>query len=167
MNKKLILIIIFSFLLLFGAFLYIFRKKTPQPTPSTLHQQITPNPIQNISSLENKKTISDLAKQNAIKNSTVRDDLSNPVLLDKEYIKQYQLVENEEYEIMYQEKYDRYLITIHQKPFLELRKKAENEFVILIGLPKKDLCQLDVSTVIPYWIDEQYGHQNYRLSFCE
>lgn len=166
MNKKIIVILMAIVIIISGLFFFLTRKKpeTSLPIPT----QTIELPTSTLFQLPGKETRT-RAINNALKNSQVRDEFGNPLLVESVYVQQYQLIENDEYEVVYQKNYDRFLITILKKPFSEIRQKAEATFINLVGIKKEYLCSLNlnVDIITPYWIDKNYAYKEYPLSFCE
>jgi len=167
MNKKNIIILIVIVIIISGLFFFLTRKK-PEIQPPSLTYNIIEQSTSTLFQLSGEGTRI-RAINNALKNSQVRDKFNNPLLVESVYVQQYQLIENDEFEIVYQAKSDRFLITILQKPFPDIRQKAEEAFINLVGIKKEYLCSLnlDVDIMTPYWIDKNYAYQEYKLSFCE
>lgn len=75
-------------------------------------------------------------------------------------------VDNQEYQILYMEKYNKFLISILSSPFKEVKQKAEIEFLGSLGVSKEDACRLSVEITTPYFANPKESGKIYTLSFC-
>lgn len=77
------------------------------------------------------------------------------------------LIENtQDYHFVYFPKNYEFLISIQNKPFEEVRYKAENKFLEEIGIDRKAVCSLNVSVTTPNSINPEFAGKIYPLSFC-
>lgn len=58
-------------------------------------------------------------------------------------------------------------ITLYATPFVDIRKKAEEDFLNFLNITKEEACQLDATISIPFSIDTYNAGKNFHLSFCE
>jgi len=75
--------------------------------------------------------------------------------------------DEENFEIIYFEKFDSFLISILKQPFETHRQLAEQEFLRRLGIVEVDACRLDVTISSPAFVDPSLGGRNFGLSFCE
>ena len=73
----------------------------------------------------------------------------------------------EGYEVVYLPQFNQFIISITGKPFLEIKQRAEKEFVDLIGVDNKIACTLNVTIGTPYFANPKYAGKEYKLSFCK
>lgn len=146
------LLIIGGFLVGIVLILFLFVRETPKqitplPTPTPNQYSTTPVPRITISGISLNNFLSTGEKINS------HDDI---------------LVEQKtEYEIVYLHDFNEFIITVHEKPFEEIRKQAEQAFLDKLGISKQEACALSVSEAIPFAVDPNLGGQKFKLSFCE
>lgn len=123
---------------------------TPFPTPTKV-------PIIKISKTpEGKLNISGVE---------VNDFTKSPKYMDK--IGDILFVDSKEYQILYMEKYNKFLLSILSSPFEEIRQKAELEFLKSLGIPQEEACKLDAEITTPSFANPEQSGKIYRLSFCK
>lgn len=106
------------------------------------------------------------AKQNVIENSARKYEMDVPVAVDKE-AEEYRLVETNEYSIVYQKKFDVFIISVTGTPFEQVREKAEQEFLSLTQSTERTACRLNVKIGTPFFANPDLAGKNFPLSFCE
>jgi len=72
-----------------------------------------------------------------------------------------------EFQILYREETDSFLICIISSPFEEVRQQAEGEFVKTLEISQEKACQLDVSITTPHFANPEHSGEIFGLSFCE
>ena len=72
-----------------------------------------------------------------------------------------------EYQIVYQVKFNTFLLSILEKPFSRVKIKAESEFVKVLGIKTSDACRLFVSITTPAFANPDEAGKEYGLSFCK
>jgi len=105
------------------------------------------------------------AKQTAL-SKVVQDKQGNPII-SADSTKARLLAQEQEYQILYQEAYDSFLISINTAPFEEARKKAEQSFLSLIESSESVACKLKVEIVTPNFANPEFSGQKFPLSFCQ
>lgn len=105
------------------------------------------------------------AKQRALEKG-LKDEQGNQ-LISSDAFRQHLLVNEEGYQIIYQEKGDFFLISISGSPFNEVRQRAEQRFLSLTAAPPKVACELNVKIVTPQWANPNFSEQTFSLSFCQ
>jgi hypothetical protein len=74
--------------------------------------------------------------------------------------------DNNYYTMYYNADDQSFAITINNQNLNVSRKKAEEDFLEILGINKEEACQMDVSLVVTYNVNQKAAGQNYRLSFC-
>lgn len=105
------------------------------------------------------------AKERALKGG-LKDEQGNP-MISSDALRQHLLADEKNYQIIYQEKGDFFIISINDSPFNEIREKAESHFLSLTQAAPNIACQLDVRVVTPRWVDPKLSGQTFSLSFCQ
>lgn len=72
-----------------------------------------------------------------------------------------------EYKLLYLTQYQQFLITIIGSPFPKMRREAEEDFLLLIGVGKDEACKLDVVISTPFSANPDFAGESYPLSFCQ
>lgn len=75
--------------------------------------------------------------------------------------------EGADYEIIYINQNDQYLISISGSPFEEKRKLAEQNFLKTFKINKEEACKLNVVITTPTFANPKEAGINYKLSFCD
>lgn len=76
------------------------------------------------------------------------------------------LAESQSFEIIFQPRYKKYIISITGAPFSKIRQLAEARFLLVAGLTQLQACDYDVSVSTPYFANPQESGKIYPLSFC-
>ena len=76
------------------------------------------------------------------------------------------LRDRSDYQIAYDTNTSRFSIAVLGAPFDEARKKAEADFLSILGITKNDACRLAVSVVSSARNSEVQAEKNMGLSFC-
>lgn len=105
-----------------------------------------------------------LAKDRALQ-YTQQDELGKP-MISTDQTQSYLLIQDEQYQIVYQKTYDTFLISINASPFETVRKRAEEKFVGIIGGDKETACQLSVRIVTPAFANPDLAGIQFPLGFC-
>ncbi len=105
------------------------------------------------------------AKETAL-SKVVQDTQGNPII-SADSTRAHLLAQEQEYQILYQEAYDSFLVSINTAPFEEVRKKAEQRFLSLIESPESVACALRVEVVTPNFANPEFSGQKFPLSFCK
>jgi len=74
--------------------------------------------------------------------------------------------DNAAYSILYVEFDQSFNVAILQEPLGEVRKRAEQELIKLLGVSQTDLCRLRYIVSTPNWVNEIYSGKNLGFSFC-
>lgn len=77
----------------------------------------------------------------------------------------YEVVQNEEYDITFIEQDLQFFIGLHKAPVGWARKLAEDKLIEVLQLPKEDICKLNVFVGTQAALDPN-GPYGYGLSFC-
>lgn len=159
MRSKLPLIIFVSAIIvactvLIVLFTFRFSSKEPiQPPTLTVPTPIAPNiPIPTGKTIE-------------ISGVTVKNPYVSPVKIDPQGDSLMQ--ENPGYSLVYLKPFNEFLISITSSPFEENRKKAEEAFLVRMGVTQEDACRLKVTITTPLSINPNEAGVNYPLSFCQ
>lgn len=105
------------------------------------------------------------AKENALE-QVLLDERGNP-MISQDKFEQYLLVEDPQYQIIYQKSNDTFIISINNSPFEEIRKEAEENFLSLIKTDKSIACQFKVRITTPAFANPELAGKNFPLSFCK
>ncbi len=84
--------------------------------------------------------------------------------LQKDYIT---LIQNENYHIFFIPSQEEFTISITSSPFEEQKKKAEEEFIKILGIDKVSSCKLKVGITTPSFVNPENAGVIYKLSFCK
>lgn len=57
-------------------------------------------------------------------------------------------------------------ISLFKEPLKEVRKRAEEEFLAILGITEGEACHLKYELGTTYWVNEFYGGKNLGFSFC-
>ncbi len=104
------------------------------------------------------------AKQKALA-AGLKDKQGN-LLVSADTLKQHLLVNESEYQIIYQERGDIFIISLNATPFNDIRDKAEKRFLALTQASPTVVCKLNVKIVTPQWANPNFSYQTFPLSFC-
>lgn len=104
------------------------------------------------------------AKETALA-KVMKDTKGNPIISTDE-VRAHLLAQEEEYQILYQEAYDSFLISVNAAPFAQVREKAEKAFLKLIEAPESAACKLKVEVVSPHFANPEVAGQKFPLNFC-
>lgn len=96
------------------------------------------------------------AKENALANILKTNERGDMTIIDKP-----------DYQIIYFQKEDQFLISILKGSFNEIREKGEKEFLQITKADKETACQLDVTITTPHFVNPVFAGKNFPLSFCE
>lgn len=77
------------------------------------------------------------------------------------------MVEQPGYSLVYLKPFGEFLITITASPFEENRKKAEEAFLLRLGITQGQACRLKVTITTPVSVNPTEAGQKYPLSFCQ
>lgn len=105
------------------------------------------------------------AKKTALSKVLKNNDGKNIVSNDS--VREHLLWRQAQYEIVYQEAFDLFLISVNEAPFEETRKKAEQAFLALLEASDSVACRMNVRVVSPYFANPDVAGQQFPLSFCE
>ncbi|MBI2573951.1 MAG: hypothetical protein HYV78_00965 [Candidatus Wildermuthbacteria bacterium] len=105
------------------------------------------------------------AKQHIIDNSNVRYERGDSVVVDKD-AEEYQLVKTSGYSIVYQKKFDLFIISITGTPFAQIKEQAEQDFLALTESSPQTACRLKVKISTPLYANPEFAGKNFPLSFC-
>lgn len=94
----------------------------------------------------------------------VKNFYKNAVKIDKQG--DVYLVNNSNYQIVYLDEFNIFMITITGSPFESLRPQAEAEFLEKTGMSKEAACALNVQVGTPYFANPDFSGKYYPLSFC-
>lgn len=111
------------------------------------------------------QTKKERAIQHIIDNSNRRYERGVSVVADQD-TKEYQLINTNEYSIVYQKKFDLFIIEITGTPFEETRQKAEQDFLALTESTPQTVCRLKVKIGTPLHVNPELAGQIFPLSFC-
>lgn len=77
------------------------------------------------------------------------------------------IIENQEnYTIVYLQKFNQFLITILLFPFTTNRAVAEQKFIEILNITKEDACRLSVSVTTTQSVNRELAGKEFPLSFC-
>lgn len=76
------------------------------------------------------------------------------------------IIENDKFQIVYLPKFGKFLLSISSSPFPAVRREAEEEFLKVLKVDKKDACRLNVSVNTPYFANPDFAGKDFPLSFC-
>lgn len=71
------------------------------------------------------------------------------------------------YSLVYLKPFEEFIISITASPFEENRKKAEQAFLLRMGVTQEDACKLKVTITTPLSINPNEAGNKYPLSFCQ
>lgn len=77
-----------------------------------------------------------------------------------------EFVKNEKYVMDFYPEDEGFIIALKDPDVFSALKKAEEDFLIKLGITKEQACELKVSITIPVSISEKYGGGVYGFSFC-
>ncbi len=77
------------------------------------------------------------------------------------------LIRNEDYHIFYIPNKQSFTISITGRGFKDLRVKAEEEFLKILGVSQTEACRLNVHITTPSFANPNEAGKIYSLSFCE
>lgn len=79
----------------------------------------------------------------------------------------YEISNNADYLINYYVPDSLFSLVINNEDINSGRRKAENEFLKLLGVSRGEACKLNVSLYVPSGVNNDYGGgKDYKLSFC-
>ena len=156
MARKITFVIIS--LVVLGLLVFIFGffsslKNAPTSTTFPLPSPI-PSPI--IPTTETIE-ISNIKVNNFYKDAKKIDNERNVYLVD----------EPNKYQLLYEEGFDQFLISISGSLFEELRGEAEQRLISDLNIQPQEACSLNVLITTPAFVNPDYSGKAYRLSFCE
>lgn len=105
---------------------------------------------------KNNSSKVEAAKENAL-SKTMKVNARGDVLL----------VDKPEYQIIYFQKEDQFLISILKSPFEAIREEAEDEFLQITKADQETLCKLDVVLTTPSFANPSLAGKIVYLSFCQ
>ena len=76
------------------------------------------------------------------------------------------IVEEKRFHVAFEPVFNKYIISILEAPFEEIRQEAEIRFVEQFNLTQEKACQLDVSVTTPRFANPQQSGKDYTISFC-
>lgn len=157
MTRKIAFVIVsfVVFILLIFIFTFLSSFKKPAPSPDSSTPSTTPSPT-NIP-LTDEITISNIPVKNFYKKAEKIDNAGNVYFVD----------EPNKYQILYEEKFDQFLISILGSPFEELRIEAEQKLISDLGITTAEACLLNVVITTPAFANPDFSGKPYKLSFCE
>ena len=157
MSLKLKLMLILCGVLFVGIplVLWTLQPGTPKKTPIPI---IAPTPTRYIpeEAPNGRIKIGDVTMHNFVKNAQ-RIDAQNDVFF----------INTPEYEVVYLNPFNEFLITIKQTPFDENRIRAEQDLLRTLDITEEDACKLQVTIGMPGFVDPEYTGRNFPLSFCQ
>lgn len=143
---------IISLIFIFGVFLWIWRVKQSQPV---VQQGALPPLVKegeillegyNGKSIVVKDFISDHPAQNMQEDRFLSD--------------------TSEYSITYVNISRQFFIAFSDIPSLELRMKAEDELLQILGISRSDACGLNIYESVPKELGDEYSGANFGFSSC-
>ncbi len=78
-----------------------------------------------------------------------------------------QLADTDEYQIIYYQQEQSFVILIQASPALTSRQHAEAAFLSNLQIDQASACKLNVSIKVPYSVDPKLAGPDYALSFCK
>lgn len=144
-KKQLIIILIFSLAAIFTLGLYSASRQT-KITTSTKKPETDNKEKINFSGLE----INDFTKE-------AEKVAGGETLL---------LVDTPDYQILFFNTDQKFLISILGSPFAEKRLTAEKALLNQLGIGENEACQLEVVTTTPMYANPTEAGTNFPLSFC-
>ena len=176
MNKKIILLITISFLVLIGLlFLILSSKKDKKASTDTTQNTefigpddyLPPIPVYNLPPIEELEKDEKLTLQN---DSEVVN-IENPYKIAQEIITPQNLVlySDEEFDILFFDYSGQksFLIDLHGgTDFVTTREKAESKFLEILKIDKTQACLIRVSEGVSEILDFNLSGKSLGLSFC-
>lgn len=127
------------------------RKDTTGP-------ETTPSPSKEIPiPTGDKIIISDHEVNNFYKSANRIDKQNNVYMAD----------EPDSYQILYEEQFNQFLISILGSPFEQVRQEAERRLISDLGISEDEACQFNVVITTPSFANPDFSGKPYGLSFCE
>lgn len=77
------------------------------------------------------------------------------------------IIDNENYQITYLAQFNKFLITILNPSFTEIKIEAENIFLDALEITKDQACNLNVEISTPNFVNQEYAGEVFSLSFCQ
>lgn len=119
---------------------------------------------------EPKKTSKEVVEKEKVKDEIpseipLKDFRSNA--LETNSVGEMLLADEKDYQIVYFEGDQSFIITLYTPPIPETQQKAEEALLRILGVTKNQACKLNVSLGVPYQVDPQYIGVSLPLSFCE
>jgi len=99
-------------------------------------------------------------------NQVLRNEQGQPII-SQDVFQQYLLVNQENYQIIYQKLDDTFMISINSSPFEDVRKEAEKHLLKLLQTKPEIACQLRVKIITPAFANPELAGQVFNLSFCK
>lgn len=78
----------------------------------------------------------------------------------------YEVAATDNYNIYYNSTDNYFVVSLLSTPLGWYRKQAQEKLLEVSQLSKEDLCKLNISVTVPYWVDENSVGIQYGLSFC-
>ena len=150
-----ILFLLASFLLTtLVIIIFIFIPRPPTQNTATISPFPSTSPAIPRSS---KLNISNIEVDNFYPDAERIDNQKNVYIVD----------DRNRYQIIYEEQFDQFLISILTAPFEELRVEAEQKLIKELGITEADACFLNIVVTTPAFANPDFSGKPYRPSFCE
>ncbi len=78
----------------------------------------------------------------------------------------YEVAATDDYNIYYNSTGNYFVVSLLSTPLGWTRKLAQDKLLEVLELPKDNLCKLNITVTVPYWVDENSVGIEYGLSFC-
>ncbi|MEX2007513.1 MAG: hypothetical protein WD992_01955 [Candidatus Levyibacteriota bacterium] len=155
MSKNKILLISFTiFLLVLVGVSFIVPRRTTDNTSS-----LSPTPI------PAPPTIINAQEKINVSGVEINDITANPIIDNG--AGDVLFIQHPKYQVVYEEGFEVFIISILASPFEETRREAEDVFVEKLGITKQEACGLDVTIGSPSYAGVTgFDGKNRKLSFC-
>lgn len=157
--KRIIFISLFIITIIIAILLFIVQSLPSNPptqvfpTPTLFPQRIVPTV--GVTS-DGKLIVSGVTTNNFIQDAVEKDNAGN-----------YYLVDKPEYQILYMEEFNTFLISILSSPFQKYRFEAESELLNSLGITEEKACKINAEISTPYYANPVESGATYTLSFCD
>lgn len=156
MIKKITFAIVSLIILGLLVFIFGFFSSLKKPPTSTTRPLSSPIPSPIIPTTETIE-ISNIKVNNFYKSAERIDGAMNVYIVD----------EPDKYQILYEESFNQFLISILSSPFEELRNEAEQRLISDLEIQPQEACSLNVFITTPDFANPDFSGKAYGLSFCE
>lgn len=154
--KKILIIGLIILIILLFALLLIGKSQKPKTAPYPAPTMTLPTITPFLTPSGDKIEINKIPVNNFYK-TPVKENPQNDVLI----------VNADNYQIVYLQQFNKFLITILNSNFEQTRTIAEKDFLNKLGISESDACKLTVEESTPEDINSKIAGQIFPLSFCK